>query len=460
MRVAIAGMGYVGLVTGICLAEKGHEVVCADLDESKVRTVKSGAAPIFEAGLAELLERHLGERFDATTSLRDAVLGADLTMIAVGTPFDGREIDLGAVRAAAREIGEALPEAGRYSVVVVKSTVVPGSTMKVVLPLLEEASGLRAGTDFGVGVNPEFLTEGQAVADFMHPDRIVLGGIDERTLDVMEELYAGFPGVPRVRTAPSTAEMIKYASNALLATMISFSNELANLCQAVGDVDIVDVMRGLHSSHYLTVDGKAAPITAFLEAGCGFGGSCLPKDVSALIAHGERAGRPMPLLRAVIEINRERADEVVAILRRRVPSLAGSRIAVLGLAFKPDTDDTRESPAIPIVERLLAEGAGVVVHDPVVRELPHALEGLPVELQPDLGLALCGAEAAVLVTRWNLYEDELPGKLAEADPPPVLVDGRRLLSRSSVTRYDGIGLGAAASDEHARRPEPEPHPAP
>jgi UDPglucose 6-dehydrogenase len=438
MRVAIVGMGYVGLVTGVCLAETGHDVTCVDLDEQKVLAVSSGRAPIFETGLEELLERNLGKRFRATTKLAEAVGGADMTMIAVGTPFNGREIDLSAIDSATRVIGEALRERDDYPVVVVKSTVVPGTTRDVVGPLLEAAARKQAGVDFGVGMNPEFLTEGQAVRDFMQPDRLVLGSGDERTSKKLEELYEVFPDVPRVRTTVTTAEMIKYASNALLATSISFSNELADLCSAVGDVDVVDVMRGLHASTYLTVEGKLAPITSFLEAGCGFGGSCLPKDVKALIAHGERLGTPMRLLQAVIDVNGRRPEELVAAIQRHLPSLDGARVTVLGLAFKPDTDDVRESPAMPIIERLLAESAVVRVHDPVVTTLPEGLAGTQVELESNLEAALVGADVVVLVTRWQEYE-RLPELLSSRAEQPLVVDGRRMLRPDVVARYEGIG---------------------
>jgi len=439
MRVAIVGMGYVGLVTGVCLAEKGHRVTCVDLDEGKVDAVSSGRSPIYEEELEELLARNLGERFEATADLAEAAGEADVTMIAVGTPFDGARIDLGAVRAATRSVGEAIRRRDDFPVVVVKSTVVPGTTRDVVTPLLEETTGGQAGTMFGVGANPEFLTEGQAVADFMHPDRLVLGSGDTRTAERLEELYAGFPDVPRIHTTVTAAETIKYASNALLATMISFSNEFADLCTAVGDADVVDVMRGLHSSMYLTVDGERAPITSFLEAGCGFGGSCLPKDVNALAAHGEALGRPMNVLRAVIDVNERRADEILRILHGYFASLEGRTVTVLGLAFKPDTDDVRESPAVPIVERLLAAGAVVRAHDPVVRTLPADLDAGAVELEPDLETALAGADAAVLVTRWRHY-DAVPEVLARLEPQPILVDGRRIIDPERVERYDGIGF--------------------
>jgi UDPglucose 6-dehydrogenase/GDP-mannose 6-dehydrogenase len=439
MRVAVVGLGYVGLVTGICLADKGHEVTGVDLDEARVRTIEAGRAPIFEEGLEDLLERNVGERFRATTDLAAAVRDADVTMIAVGTPFDGTHIDLGAVRAAARSVGEAIHGREDFPVVVVKSTVVPGTTRDVVTPVLEEAAAGRAGAAFGVATNPEFLTEGQAVRDFMQPDRLVLGADDDRTAAVLERLYEGFPDVPRIRTSVTAAETIKYASNALLATMISFSNEFADLCSAVGDVDVVDVMRGLHASAYLNVEGTKAPITSFLEAGCGFGGSCLPKDVSALAAHGADRGVSMPVLEAVLDVNARRPDEVVSILRRHIPSLESARITILGLAFKPDTDDVRESPAVPIAERLLAAGAVVRAHDPVVHELPDRLAGAGIELVADLEDALRGADAAVLVTRWHQYE-ALPELLGRLDPQPLLVDGRRVVDPDRVARYDGIGL--------------------
>ena len=446
MRVAIVGLGYVGLVTGVCLADKGHDVTGIDLDEERVSTVAARRAPIFEEGLDELLERNVGKHFHATTNLAEAVGRADVTMIAVGTPFDGTHIDLGAVRAAARSVGEAIRERDDYPVVVVKSTVVPGTTRDVVTPVLEEAAHGRAGVGFGVATNPEFLTEGQAVQDFMKPDRLVLGADDERTAEVLEHLYEGFPDVTRVRTSVTAAETIKYASNALLATMISFSNEFADLCTAVGDVDVVDVMRGLHASAYLTVAGRKAPITSFLEAGCGFGGSCLPKDVRALAAHGVERGVSMPVLEAVLDVNARRPDEVLAILGRHLRSLEGVRITILGLAFKPDTDDVRESPAVPIVERLLAAGSVVRIHDPVVNMLPEQLAETGVELTSDLEDAVAGADAAVLVTRWRQYE-ALPELLARLDPQPLLVDGRRIVDPDSVARYEGIGRPATTATE-------------
>jgi UDPglucose 6-dehydrogenase/GDP-mannose 6-dehydrogenase len=444
MRISIFGAGYVGLVSGACLAERGHDVTCVDLDRHRVEQINAGASPIVEPGLDPLLRNHARTRLRATTDGLAAVLHTDLTLIAVGTPFDGTAIDLSHVEACARAIGRALAQKSDYHTVVVKSTVVPGTTENVVVPILESASGKRAGADFGVGMNPEFLTEGEAVSDFMAPDRIVVGGIDQRSQDAMAELYSSFAGVPLFRTNPSTAEMIKYASNALLATMISFSNELANLAAAIGDVDIVDVMHGVHASRYLTPTSAsgthAAPVglASFLMAGCGFGGSCLPKDVSALVADGRSRGLPMDVLAAVLKVNARQPSEIFRLLSKHFDSLAGRKISVLGLSFRPDTDDMRESPAIPVVRRLLDEGATVVAYDPVAGEQAKHEFGDAVHICSSLQEALDGVDAVIVVTRWDHF-----GSIADLLPrgqcAPLVVDGRRMLDKARFDRYEGIG---------------------
>ena len=443
MNVAIVGLGYVGVVTGACLAEKGHRVVGVDLDGGKVERLNAGIPPVHEAGLDSLLAKHCGDSLVATTDLGAAVRGSDISLIAVGTPTSEGRIDLSHVQSAALEIGGLLADMDGYHVVAVKSTVVPGTTDSVVLNALESASNKRAGVDFGLGVNPEFLTEGTAVDDFMNPDRIVVSGVDERSAKVLEELYSGFPGVPVLATSNKAAELIKYASNALLATMISFSNEIADVASSLGGVDVVDVMRGVHESRYLTtVEGEkriTAGITTFLAAGCGFGGSCLPKDVTALAGHGEDAGLEMRIARAVLDVNASRPAQVLALLGRHFNSLEGVRVTVLGLAFKPDTDDVRESPAIPVVERLLAAGADVTVHDPVASDAAAKLWSGRVTPSAELEESVAGAEAIVLITRWADY-----GRLAEildaAEADPVVVDGRRMLKPADFQRYEGIGL--------------------
>ncbi len=443
MKLSIVGTGYVGLVSGACLADRGHEVVCVDVDAGKVDSINAGRAPIHEPGLPELLGAQIGKRLRATRDLREAVLNSEMTMIAVGTPaVDGR-ISLEYVERAAGEIGAALKDKRGWHVVVVKSTVIPGTTDGAVRRAVETASGKAAGAGFGLGMNPEFLTEGTAVADFMHPDRLVLGGIDARTQDALADLYTAFDAaVPRIRCNNATAEMIKYASNSVLATLISFSNEIARLCAAVGNVDVADVMRGVHASTYLTARRNGAPpvragIASFLEAGCGFGGSCLPKDVTALTAQGRDLGLDMPLLRSVLDINRTQPAELVRLVTRHFPDLRGRRVAVLGLAFKPDTDDVRESPAFPVLRMLRDAGANLTAYDPVARPLEHeAMKG--VSLAGSLAEAVAEAEVVVLVTRWKEFEG-LAGVLKAAGRSPLVVDGRRVLEPGAFAAYEGIG---------------------
>jgi UDPglucose 6-dehydrogenase/GDP-mannose 6-dehydrogenase len=444
-RVSVIGAGYVGLVTGLCLADLGIDVVCVDRDTKRIEDIGNGVLPIHEPGLAAILDRTLGGKFEATTDLAQAVADTDVTFIAVGTPLADNGIDITFVRDAAAEIGAALVQKSDYHVVAIKSTVVPGTTDRILIPELEAASGKRAGASFGVAVNPEFLTEGTAVDEFMHPDRIVIGGLDERSKATLVALHQVFESVDIQLTNPRTAEMIKYVSNALLATMISFSNEIANLGAAIGGIDTVEVMRGVHTSRYFTSRGSngkpvTAAIASFLEAGCGFGGSCLPKDAAALAALSAKIGSPTPVLEAVIAVNRRQPAQLVELVVSELGNLTGRRIAVLGLSFKPDTGDVRESPAFPVIEGLQRHGAEVVVHDPVVvpDDLPDRIRS-SVEFQGELETAVESVEAVVLVTKWSQYAD-LPRILRDRSPQPLLADGRRMLEKDSVTRYVGIGL--------------------
>jgi len=415
---------------------------CVDIDPSKVEMINSARAPIHEPGLPELLRRNSGRTLHASTDLPGAIADTDLTFIAVGTPASGGKIDLRSVETAASALGASLRHKADYHTVIVKSTVIPGTTIGVVRSALENASGKVAGRDFGLGMNPEFLTEGTAVADFSRPDRLVFGGIDARTHKALDELYSSFDlAVPRIVTNPTTAEMIKYASNAVLATMISFSNEIARLCTAVGGVDAIDVMRGVHMAGYFTIrrgnDKVVAPITSFLEPGCGFGGSCLPKDVTALIGQGRDKGVELNLLRSVIEINQGQPDEMMHLIGRHVTSLHNVPVAVLGIAFKPDTDDVRESPAFPIIRKLKAQGARVTAYDPVARPVEH--EALAdVKVAGSLREAVTDAQIIVLVTRWAEFS-QLATLLDELGHRPLVVDGRRVLDPESFARYDGIG---------------------
>jgi UDPglucose 6-dehydrogenase/GDP-mannose 6-dehydrogenase len=445
MKVSIIGSGYVGLVSGACLAERGHEVWCVDVDRAKVDAINRGEPPIFEEGLEALLRAEAGKRLRATTDLAAAVASSELTFVTVGTPSERGEIDLRFIEEAARQIGRAIARKSGYHVVVVKSTVIPGTTDNVVGPLVARESGKQAGRDFGLGMNPEFLTEGQAVKDFRHPDRIVLGGIDERSQEALAGLYRDFAGTAMLRVNNRTAEMIKYASNAMLAVQISFANELAELASRIGGVDITEVMKGVHLSSYLSpalADGTRvrAPLASFLEAGCGFGGSCLPKDVTALSAQGRKLGFEMRILEATLAINREQPLKLLALLGKQFPELRGLRVSVLGLAFKPDTDDMRESPAIPVVRALVERGAQVQAYDPVANAAARRILGdQGIRYCASLREALADARAAILVTRWAEFE-QVPELLRELSPDALFIDGRRMLDKRRFERYDGIGI--------------------
>ncbi|WP_416670754.1 UDP-glucose dehydrogenase family protein [Egbenema bharatensis] len=448
MKVSVIGTGYVGLVSGVCLAEKGHQIICVDVDQAKVDKINKGIPPIYEAGLEELLQKNLHKNLVASTDLRQAVMDTDLSLIAVGTPFDGSEIDLKYIKQVSEQIGTVLKDKDGYHVVVVKSTVVPGTSDGVVLPILEKASGKKAGTDFGVGMNPEFLKEGEAIPDFMYPDRIVLGGIDDRSIDALAELYAIFDGVDKIRTNTRTAEMIKYTANSLLATLISFSNEIGNLCATVG-VDVVEAMNGVHLDKRFTpileTGERIFPASiTYLAAGCGFGGSCFPKDVKALISYGNQAGSPMRLLESVIEVNATQPEKMIALLKQHYPVLQGRKIAVLGMAFKPGTDDIRESPALPVTKTLLEEQAIVTSYDPIARHEAEKIFGTTVDFRDDLKEAIAGVDAILIMTRWQQFQ-AIPELLKDMENPPLVVDGRRMLDKTSVDKYEGIGLKSSVA---------------
>lgn len=445
MKISVIGTGYLGLVSGVCFASKGHRVRCVDLVEEKVEKINRGESPIYEKGLEDLLGQVVGTRFSASTDLRQAVLESAVTMIAVGTPFGEDQIDLEDVSQAARDIGDALREKDGYHTVVVNSTVVPGTTESLVIPILEEHSGKVAGVDFGAGMTPEFLKEGEAVDDFLFPDRLVLGGIDERSLSTMDAVYAIFPEADVIKTNPRTAEMIKYAANSLLANLISFSNEMGNLCAEIGGVDVVDVLQGVHLdkriSPFLENGDRVIPdIVWYLAAGCGFGGSCLPKDVNALIKYGEDLGQDLRILKSVIETNERQSHQMLRLLKKEFHNLSDLKVSVLGLAFKPGTDDVRESASLRVIDELLKEGCQVTAFDPQATETgKRALVGKMVLFADSLEAVIEGADAVLLMTAWPEFKT-VPKILQKSSPSPLFIDGRRFINKSNVIKYRGIGL--------------------
>src|SRR5579864_6579129 len=445
MIVSIVGAGYVGLVTGACLASRGHDVRCVDVSEERVRLIRSGAVPFHEPGLDGLLREVLAcGRFSVTTDLSAAMEGSSISVIAVGTPANGEEPDLSFLRAAAEQIGAELRSRRGYHVVAVKSTVAPGTTREIVKDLVQRVSGIHAG-EFGLCMNPEFLREGSAVEDFMNPDRIIIGELDQESGRVMEGLYESFD-CEKLHVGLEEAELTKYASNSLLSTLISFSNELGALCESTPGADIEKVMQGLHLDHRLNPRQggvRVSPqILTYLRAGIGFGGSCLPKDVNALRTYGRRRGVPTPVLDAVMTTNARRAEQIVAIVETALGGLAGRTIAVLGLAFKAGTDDLRSSPALALLSLLRARDANVRAYDPIVAREAAAKAGLEHLCEGDLESVLEGADAALLTTADPVFLGADWVRMTSSMRSAILIDGRNALRSVNLpvsVRYYPIG---------------------
>ena len=394
MKISIIGTGYVGLVTGLCFAELGNNVTCVDVIPAKIDAIKNGHTPIFEPKLDKMLAKHISNgSFKATLDIED-IADTDMTFISVGTPSraDG-SLDLRFIENAAADIGNVLARKNGYHVVVVKSTVTPTTTERLVRPILEKCSGRQAGADLGLAVNPEFLKEGMAVDDFMNPDRIVVGSIDKRSADLVLSLYSDFK-CPKLILPLSTAEMVKVASNAFLATKISFINELGNICKDMG-VDVRQVAEGMG------LDKRIGP--QFLKAGCGFGGSCFPKDVSGIVAEAKKRGLHPRLMEAALKVNKEQPDMLLRLLDKHM-EVKGKKVAVLGLAFKPFTDDIREASSLIIIKGLISRGAEIRCHD------PKAMDNFKKEY-PDLNYCASpyecvnDADVIVIVTEWPEYQD-------------------------------------------------------
>ncbi len=435
MNISVIGTGYVGLVVGACLAETGNTVVCADIDEGKIRDLRKNILPIYEPGLAPLVERNQKEgRLAFTTNLQEAIARADVVFIAVGTPpgQDG-SADLKYVLQVAGLIGRHMT---RETVIVTKSTVPVGSAAKVAAE-----AGKEAKFPFHICSNPEFLKEGDAVEDFMRPDRVVLGVESAHARKVMTDIYAPFvrTGKPVLVMDISSAEMTKYAANGMLATRISFMNEIANLCDKLGaNVDFV--RRGIGSDSRI---GQS-----FLFPGPGYGGSCFPKDVKALVRMGAECGVPLDVLTAVESANERQKRVLMEKVRYALDNqLKGVRIAVWGLAFKAGTDDMREAPALTLIQALLDEGVEVCAHDPAAIDHARALLGNRIDYAETNYEALVGADALVVVTDWNEYRHPDFERVKRTLRQPVIVDGRNLYDvekmRELGVRYHSIGRPSA-----------------
>lgn len=420
MKLSIVGAGHVGLVTGIGFSELGHEIVFIDSDNKKIQSINKNEPPIYEEELEYLMRKNI-DRYYATKDYR-VIKSTKITFICVGTPSnaDG-SINLEYIGNASQKIGRVLRDKNEFHIVVVKSTVIPGTTEGIVKQILERESGKRAYENFGLAANPEFLREGEAVRDFFQPDRIVIGTEDERTRSILHSLYEQFD-CPKLFTSIKEAEMIKYASNAFLATKISFANEIGNICKELG-IDSYRVFEGIG------LDRRINP--SFFNSGVGFGGSCFPKDVRALIKKAEELNIDAKILKAVIEVNEGQPQRMINLLKRHISPLKGKKIGILGLAFKPNTDDVRESRAIPIVKTLISEGAEVLAYD------PRAMENFSL-IFPQIKYASSAqdvidqTEAVLIITEWKEFEElRYKGK--------IVVDGRRIeKARKEAKIYEGL----------------------
>jgi len=414
MKISVIGGGYVGLVTGACFSSLGHDVIIVDIDPVKVQMINAKKPPIYEDQLEDILWKKCGDRLCASTSYK-SISNSDFTFICVSTPPNNdSSANLSNIKSACVSIGMALKEVRNYHIVVVKSTVPPGTTDTIVCPLVLQ-SAQKTAAEIGFAVNPEFLREGRAVEDFMHPDRIVIGSNDLRAGKQVADAYKNIKA-PVIYTSLTAAEMIKYASNAFLATKISFSNEIGNICKELG-IDVYEVMKGVG------LDQRIGP--QFLNAGAGFGGSCFSKDVSSLAVLAGRAGVEPRILRAVLKVNEYQPHRLIALLEKKTGNLRGKRIAVLGLAFKDNTDDVRDSRAILVIQELQKKRARVVAFDPMA--VPNMQKIFPsIVYASSAGEALNGADGCLVMTEWPEFKKI--DKEFDLMAHKIVIEGRRILS--------------------------------
>lgn len=437
MKIAIVGTGYVGLVTGTCFAEMGVDVTCVDVQKEKIENLKNGIIPIYEPGLENLVNRNRDAgRLNFTTDLTEVLDEVEIVFSAVGTPPDeDGSADLKYVIEVARTIGRNM---NKYVLVVTKSTVPVGTAKKVKAAIQEELDKRGVEIPFDVASNPEFLKEGAAIKDFMSPDRVVVGVESEKAQKLMTKLYRPFllNNFRVIFTDIPSAEMIKYAANSMLATRISFMNDIANLCELVG-ADVNMVRKGIGS------DSRIG--SKFLYPGCGYGGSCFPKDVKALIKTAEKNGYTMRVLRAVEEVNEAQKSILFDKVQKRFDgNLQGKKVAIWGLAFKPDTDDMREAPSLVLIEKLLAAGASVSVYDPIAMEECKRRIGDVVTYAKDIYDAALDADALMVVTEWKEFRLPSWAVLKRTMKQPILIDGRNIYDRHELAeqgfQYSCIGI--------------------
>ena len=441
IAVSIFGLGWVGLCTAVSLVQKGIDTICVDIDKRKIEMIQEGKPPFFEPGLeTALIEISSSKNFRLTTNTVWALKRSSISFITVGTPSKPEGgIDLRFVEAVSRDIGRALKTKSNYHLVVVKSTVVPGTTENLVKPILMQQSHKRCGPDFGLCLNPEFLKEGSAMHDTLNPDRIIIGEYDNRSGSTLENFYQKFHGEeipPVLRTNLTNAELIKYAGNAFLAVKISFINTIANICEKIPGADVATIAQGMG------LDKRISHL--FLRAGLGYGGSCLPKDLKALILYSKEKGYKPKLLESIEQANDIQPLRAIEIAERLLGTVRDKWIAILGLAFKPDTDDMREAVSIKIINKLLQKGAEVSVYDPVAIGNAEKIFGEKINYANSREECLKKTDCCIIVTEWDEFKSLTPEELERNMRTPILIDGRRIIDPSTFqdkVKYAAIGLG-------------------
>ncbi|MGA3058953.1 MAG: UDP-glucose/GDP-mannose dehydrogenase family protein [Candidatus Bathyarchaeia archaeon] len=441
-KISVIGAGYVGLCTAVGFASKGYNVTTSDVDAKKAEKINRGIPPFHEPGLQQKLKDCIqkGTLKSFINQTEKAVSESDMTFVTVGTPskIDGG-IDLSYIESAAHDIGKALKQKNSYHVIIIKSTVVPGTTQSIVKSILEKETKKTCGEEFGLCMAPEFLRQGSAFQDTLNADRVVIGSYDKQSGDVLEELYKDFYSAhvpPIIRTTLSTAELIKYASNAMLATKISFINTIANICEKIPGADVKDVAAAIG------LDKRIGPL--FLDAGLGYGGSCFPKDVKALIASSIAFHYFPELLESVETVNNSQPLKAVQFCKQQLGNIEGKKIAILGLAFKPDTDDMREARVIPIIDQLLKESAEVTAYDPVAVPTAKVIFKNKIQYANSALDCIKNADCCIIVTEWPEFQKLTPDDFMKNMKQPILIDGRRIYNPETYgakLKFTAIGLG-------------------
>lgn len=461
-KISVVGVGFVGLITGAIFADKGYAVTALDIDENKIALLKKGEGYFFEPHVDELLQRVVLERntMSASTDILPNLRESDCIFICVNTSsqVDG-SIDLSNTKSVAKSIGQALADTDKYSLIIVKSTVVPGTTYTVVKDIIEQTSGKKAGKDFGLCMNPEFLREGQSVHDAIYPDRLIIGEYDQKSGDILMEIFQNLYQtddnafvdnwikiydkpiiLPEIlRTTLETAECIKYANNSFLATKISFINEFANICEMLPRVDVKNVAKGIGMDYRIS--------SSFLQAGTGFGGSCFRKDLNAIIHFAKSNGYHPKMLESTLAINDQQAQHMIDLTKKLVGEIRDKKIVLLGLSFKPETSDMRDAPSMKIINGLLEQGAKITGYDP--QAMKEAQEehwiGSKISYAESIDEALTAADACLIVTEWSQFKELTPQFFLEKMKTPIIIDGRRIynpeLFIGNGIKYLGIGLG-------------------